>query len=215
VGLLAVTQATTWRMEQPSGRGAPALALPATLEGGWLATKGNFVPWTPAYLNPSRVAEGVYRSGDTEVGVWVGYYRDQGYERKLVTSTNMLVEVPSYQWAVVEHGRAALASGAPASLVGTALLRHPSDPKATATARLQVAHVYWVGGRYTTSEAQAKLYIALNRLMGRGDDSAIVIFYTSQGEQPRAEPVLHRFVGEQLGRIGTLLAAAAADTRKP
>ena len=38
--------------------------------------------------------------------------------------------------------------------------------------------VYRIGDRYTASDVQAKLQGALSRLMGRGDDGAIVVVYT-------------------------------------
>ena len=56
--------------------------------------------------------------------------------------------------------------------------------------------LYWVGGTLHTSDARAKLQLAFNRLLGRGDDSAAVFYYTAEGGSPQAaDATLARFVG--------------------
>jgi exosortase A len=213
--LLTATQAVMWRLEHEPTHAAPVLNLPAMLEGGWVAGPGSVADWTPAYANASGTMQAVYRSGETRIGVWVGYYRDQGYERKLVTSTNMLVDQTSAQWAQLEHGSAALAPGSASGRVSTALLRQPADPKSNPTMKLAVAQVYWVGGRFTASDALAKLLLAVNRLLGRGDDSAVVIFYAPLDEQGRVVGALNQFASQHLGHFGESLTATAARAARP
>ena len=37
---------------------------------------------------------------------------------------------------------------------------------------------YWIDGRLTTSDYVAKVYLAVAKLLGRGDDSAVVVLFT-------------------------------------
>jgi EpsI family protein len=46
---------------------------------------------------------------------------------------------------------------------------------------------YWIGGRITADSYVAKAWLALNRLAGRGDDSAAVILYTRASGAARAD----------------------------
>ena len=210
LGLLLATQALIWRLDRPSGNGAPVLALPAVLPGDWVSGGAPLADWKPDYQRPSVVAQNVYRSGDKAVAVWVAYYRDQNYERKLVTSTNLLVTHDSVDWAVSGSGSAALSTGLAASRVRTLSLRQPANPNLEARVKLDAAYVYWVGGRYTTSDAEAKLMLAFNRLLGRGDDGAVLFFYTAQRDAGQSAQVLRDFIGLQLGPLGEMLGATEA-----
>jgi hypothetical protein len=55
-----------------------------------------------------------------------------------------------------------------------------------------------VDGRFTASEARAKLHQAASRLLGRGDDGAAIFFYTTEQEQGNADEVLGLFAAEYL-----------------
>ena len=215
VGLLLVTQAVMVRLDRASGGPVPALRLPATLPGNWVAGGAPLANWKPAYQGPSLVAESVYRAGNNSVAVWVGYYRDQDHERKLVTSTNTLVEQASREWASIASGSVTLEAGGAAERVRTMSIRQPPDPNQQPIVQLDVAYLYWVGGRYTSSDAQAKLMLAFNRLLGRGDDSAVLIFYTPQQEAGRSTQILRGFIGQQLGPLGEELAATATASKGP
>jgi len=213
-GLLLATQGFMWQLERQASGPAPALALPSALPGNWAGGGAALADWQPGYQHASAVAQQVYRSGEAAVAVWVAYYRDQGYERKLVTSTNVLVAQGS-DWASLGDGSATLPAGAAAPQVLTAALRQPANPNAEARTKLDVAYLYWVGGSYTTSEVRARLYVALNRLLGRGDDAAVLIFYTPQQQGGRSAGALQAFVAQQLPALGQALAATAAAARGP
>jgi len=51
-----------------------------------------------------------------------------------------------------------------------------------------------VNGTLTASNAQAKLQGALQRLLGRGDDAAVVILYTAKGTGEEGTQRLQAFV---------------------
>jgi EpsI family protein len=157
-----------------------------------------------------------YRSGETAVGLRVGYYRDQGYDRKLVTSTNNLVDAEAHgEWAQTASGSTAVALPTGAMPVTTADLRGSVELGSSSAQRLHVWQVYWIGGQYTTSDVRARLGLAVNRLMGRGDDAAVLFFYTpvsgggtSAGGTDAADQTLGRFVTATLPALDALLAGA-------
>jgi Protein of unknown function (DUF3485) len=41
-----------------------------------------------------------------------------------------------------------------------------------------VWHVYWIGGEFVLGDVQARVRLSINRLLGKGDDAAVLIFYT-------------------------------------
>jgi exosortase A len=214
VAILAATQTTMWWFERPAQTAPLALKLPDTLPAGWSAEPVEAETWVPEYPNPSAVSHRTYRKGDQRVTVWVGYFRDQGPDRKLVSSTNLLVDGHKSRWAVTHEGSAALPPASLSSRVSTAQLREPADPKVEPRQRLQVAHLYWVNGRFTNRASEAKIQLALGRLAGRGDDGAVLMFSTAQPAAQADREPLHAFVAQQLPTLGPWLAATAAAVQR-
>ncbi len=173
--LVAGTQGLMWRLDQPLGK-APVLALPAAAPG-WAGTAAYQASpeWRPNFKTANlQLAQGYRRLADgATVTAWVGYYRDQNYQRKLITSTNGLVDgSPEAGWSQAARGGTTAAGTA----LRTAVLR-AADVSSVGAPRLRVWQLYWVAGRTTTSDVQAKLLLAVNRLLGRGDDAAVLLLY--------------------------------------
>ena len=232
VGLIvAATQGLHERVDAAGAAAAPSsapvLALPDRLASApgtvsWQATEEPLARWLPAYRHAAAFDAAQYRpsagSDGEAVGVWVGLYRDQGYERKMITSTNVLVEEGSTAWLALAHppGRVALPAGGSAVELRATQLRAPADPRANPTQRLLVWRVYRVAGRFVAGDAQAMLWLALQRLSGRGDDSAVLMFYTRLSEEGEGAERLQRFVEQHLHDIGASLDATGgrAPTRR-
>ena len=83
--------------------------------------------------------------------------------------------------------------------VRTAELKGPGED------RLLAWYWYWIDGRLTASDPLAKVYTALSRLMGRGDDSAVVIVYTRDKRPGEAEATLERFMRDAGPALGKML----------
>jgi exosortase A len=210
--LLAITHTFHARLQVSSAAGlpAPTLRLP---EESRAAGPGRQAPtepltnWTPAFRHAAATASASYgaageaRSG---VGVWVGMYRDQGFERKMITSTNVLVEEGSAQWLSQPAAPVRVAAGAQEVTLRAATLRSPADPKLTPSQRLLVWRVYRIGDRYVAGDAEAMLRLALQRLAGRGDASAVLMFFApvDEGDAAAGEQRLRSFVAEQLPALG-------------
>jgi len=176
----------------------PALARLAPPEG-WTEAAG-FATWKPAYTNPLSELHSTFSKDDKVVGLYIGYYRNQDYGRKLVTSTNSLAQSTDHIWSVVAHGRSTPhIEGLPNSLHSTELLGKDSTPET----RLVVWHWYWINGKLTTSDVEAKLYTALSRLRGQGDDSAVIMLYAPA---KIAAETLPDFAAQVIAPLNQLLA---------
>lgn len=210
--VLLATQAVVWQLSRPNGGAPPALALPDSGASGWVAAAQPVSAWQPNFANATVNASRSYSAAGADVGVWVAYYRDQNYERKLVTSSNTLGDTgESQKWSQVASGGTQIAlPGGPLAL-RTGTLRGNSLPGTQNAARVRVWQLYWVGGAHHTSDARAKLQLAFNRLLGRGDDAAAVFYYTPEiGNTAAADATLARFVTANHGLIVDRLAAARA-----
>jgi EpsI family protein len=136
--------------------------------------------------------------------VYIAYYRRQDYDRKLVSSENVLVKLDSDFWVQVARGEHAVQMGARRIPMRSASLRGSGHPVQAAMGNLRVLQSYWVGGTLTSNDVEAKLLAAWHRLTGRGDDSAVIVLYMPQSSD---QAVLDRFVSENLGTIESILLA--------
>ncbi len=220
VAVMLSVHAVLWSLERPRADALQALQLPAQLGTEWRAGPARITDWVPAfsgarsidtrvYVAPAAVATAT-ASDATTVAVWSGHYREQGRLNKLVTSNNSLSRVEESQWAQVSSGTQRIRAAGQELAFKQTLMRGPGSPGSPSAQRLLVWQIYWLGGdTYTASDARAKLLLALHRLMGRGDDSAVLIFYapadhTSKGLDD-AEAALKRLVGSHLGAFGVTL----------
>jgi len=190
------------------GHSTPIAALPAVHpEPGWTDRTVPSDAWVPDFegANASLHQEftGPVQVGAAQprVGLHLQYFRDQDYERKLVSSSNAVVAAEDKQWAVTGRGQAAFSpvTGAMAPVpVLTTQVRASSLNEVTAP-RMLVWHVYWINGRPMTSALQARVLGALERLRGRGDDAALVLVYTDADDQ--AAQRLELFLRQHWGTI--------------
>ena len=91
----------------------------------------------------------------------------------------------------------------PTKLRSAELLGKDTTPET----HLTVWQWYWVNGKLSSSDFEAKFYTALARLSGQGDDSAIVMLYTPS---EHAAATLPAFAEEASPAINQLLANTRA-----
>jgi EpsI family protein len=150
-------------------------------------------PWTPITEKPSTWAPAFEHAtaqwsqsfaavGQPPVGLHLSYYRQQNYERKLVSSANTLVNSKDENWARVEAGGAEAVLAGEALVVGAETLREKRAGMTASSQRLRAWRFYWVNDQFTASDVRAKLQGALSQISGRGDDGAIVVVYTAVNE---------------------------------
>ncbi|HMO46558.1 MAG TPA: exosortase A [Rubrivivax sp.] len=196
--LMAGAQAWWWRLDHPEALPPPALSLPSA-PPGWSAADAA-MPWPPGFVNPSATAFSAQDLEGRRVWLWVGYYRQQNEERKLVSSINRIA-AEDKGWAQAGSGLRPAADGLPAWQRFE--LRRGQGLETVSSSRLEVWQQYWIGGRWTTSGVRVKLWQAMDRLLGRGDDGAVVLLATAA--DGHADALLQKFAQARLGAIGAAL----------
>jgi exosortase A len=208
LALAVATQALLWKLEQAPPPSPSPVRLPATLGGDWQALEEQLSPWVPAYKGARSTDVRAYRSANGLVGIWTGYYLGQDYEHKMVTSANFVVSPNDEGWGMVTGPSVAVALPGGPVVLKSAVVRASSGVGNSSVQRLLVWRVYWVGGLFTANDARAKLQLALNRLSGNGDASAVLMFYTPLGNDPaQAEAALRQLVTGSLTTLGGQLQA--------
>lgn len=158
---------------------APAVLAPLQPATPWRAQSAPVSTWEPAFRNPSqRWKAGFSDDAGHSVDLDIGYYRQQNRDRKLVSSSNVLVNSNDPRWVRVDSGVQAANLGGEPLAVASAVLRDGSVALTSSGQRLRVWRFYWVDGAFTASDVRAKLLGALQLLKGGGDDAALVVVST-------------------------------------
>ena len=186
----------------------PKLTAPDTMGPGWSSTSLPSIRWQPAFSNPSTQLQASYTNGDQVVGLYLGYYKGQSDDSKLVSSENVLVKSKDPLWAQVSRGTRTLDMDGQSLVMRTAELRGTPVGNEAKENRLVVWQIYWVNGTLTASDALAKVYAAGYSLTGRGDDSAVIVVYAPKGEAGQGERAVEDFVRSNLPHIRKLLETA-------
>jgi exosortase A len=203
--VLALPLAASWRAERAVELAAPRLQPPRSLAALPPADAKALPEWQPAFSRPAASFNQRYATGLQPVGLYVGYYRHQGAESKLVSSINMLARSDDAQWNQVESGVHTLATPAGPVPVHDARLRLRAG--LSDGAEMTVWRLYWIDGAFEASDARAKLRGAWQRLRGRGDDGAVLVLYTIAPSRPAADAALGSFAREHLAAVQTQLRA--------
>jgi exosortase A len=187
------------------------LTLAPTLAPDWALSPTPVASFEPAFQNPSASVNATYQNASNRVGLYIGYYRQQDYSRKLVSSENVLVPSKDPLWAQVSADTRRVVWGGDTQQVRSAELRGSAAPGRQSEQRLLVWRIYWVNGKWTASDMLAKVYGALYRLMGRGDDGAAIIVYADKGQAGEGEATLVSFVQANASTIERLLEQTRAQ----
>ena len=180
---------------------APRLAV--TFAPGYSLSPQSAYQWKSNYHGMSASVQGTVEGGGIPVGLSIAYYRNQTTGRRLVSSVNDLVNFQDVAWARERDGyEHVVAPGAPDRVRATVVA------KVRGGERVLVWSWYWIDGRLTSSEAEAKLYTAWSRLRGHGDDGAAVVIFTRDDAQRQAARVLSEFLAANGARIVAALEQA-------
>jgi exosortase A len=218
--LVAVPHLLKWATAEPANAASLSVAVPDKLEPGWIGLRGDpqagaggtgAIKYKPHYLLASAESNTTYQKQGSEVGLFLALYRNQDYERKLVTSNNVLVTSSGGAWTRVSSGsRNAQVDGNAVSLK-TMELRGSGTSEQTKGTRLLVWQIYWINGTLTSNDYVAKAYSAFYRLMGRGDDSAVIVVYTAKDTAGDPEALLQSFVAANYRTIDDVLKKTRAQ----
>ncbi len=163
--------------------GQPVPELPEIAAApGWEAGALPEPAWSPDFEGANaRLHQQFHQGGAPAVGLHLQYFRDQDYERKLVSSSNAVVAADDKQWAVVSRGAATVLLP-PGAVHWRSTQTRATSLDGTQAPRMLVWHGYWLDGRIETSDWRARLLGAWQRLRGQGDDAALILVYTAQDD---------------------------------
>ena len=179
-----------------------ALSIPApTGAAGWVADPVPFTDWRPRYDPASAMVFQVYRKGDREVALHLGYYRHQRRGSQLVSTTNIMVVQKHPIWTNVGESWIADASGP-----GTFTVRQ-SQLRSIMGQRILIWDWFRIAGHDLIDPYLAKALLAWEKLARRGDDGTAIILatpYTDPTQPPAA--TLQEFMRDMLPSIDATLA---------
>ncbi|MCK0509222.1 exosortase A [Aromatoleum anaerobium] len=173
-------------------------------QGAWQPAAADRLPvWSPRYSGMRSESRAAWEADGQPVGLYIAYYRDQMPGEELINSENRVLQSKDPVWMMKAYGEHEAQVGARGVKVG-------SIEMASADGRLLVWHGYWIGGRWTTNDYVAKLYLVASRLGGSGDDSAAVMVYApfAVEERGRAEAALESFMREMGPAVDEMLTTA-------
>ena len=206
--VVALPSAARWSIDRHIETAPARLVAPGAL-AKWRIADANIFGFKPAFQNPSAEINRVYGNGDALIGLYLGYYQDQDYERKLVSSANVLAVSNDPVWSVVTQGARTASFGSEQTSVRTAELRRLPLSGSEQHSRLNVWKIYWIDGRLTANDYRAKVYSAVYRLLGRGDHSAVIIVYAAKDQPGGADASLDTFLSDNYGAIDAMLRQAS------
>jgi exosortase A len=194
--VLAMAPAGSWQLRHPTP--APALSLVLPVLPGVTAAADQSLALEPRFEGAAGLAHQNYQADDGVVTVHVAYYRYQSFGAKLTSSSNLLIRSTDEFWNRKAWGTVSVpVAGQAAVTMRSSELIGGRTGAIIGRRHLWVRQVYWSGGRLTTSSQAATVYSVLARLLGRGDDGAMLTFYAS-GEAPDAPARLDAFIGRHL-----------------
>lgn len=182
-------------------------ALPK-LNGGWQRATSNLTDWKPDFVNPSAEVQLAFSGGGNSVGLYIGYYRDQGYDRKVVSSSNVLVSSKNRNWMQVGRGERTIHVDHQTMTLNTAQVHSRATDIQNGPISLVAWQIYWIDGHFTSNDYLAKIYIVLSRLKGTGDDAAVIVLYAPEGQQGDAVGALESFTIANMRAIDIMLRTA-------
>lgn len=176
------------------------------LRSGWMpSSDASCAEFIPMYKNTSFEYRNCYSKETRNVGLYLGYYHQQSYERKLISSENVLVASNDALWAKVGAKRHSSEIDSVEFSVKATELRDISLARRRTDSRLLVWQVYWINGVFTENDHLAKIYGVMQKILGREDNSAVVILFAEDDEDKKSELILHDFLDENLDAIKNYL----------
>jgi exosortase A len=183
---------------------------------GWSSATTPVTKFVPHFVEARSTEAADFVADGRGVSFFTAYYSGQHDNSAMVTYWNDDVIVGDLVWGVVARRTVE------ASVAGRQLPVVESEVRGDTvlgSERLLVWRWYWVNGRLTNSKVVSKAYNALDKLMGRGDDSAAVVLSTpisgaGASGVADARATLERFAAAALPRIDARLTAVHDEARR-
>ncbi|MFC5510944.1 exosortase A [Massilia jejuensis] len=202
VAIGAVLVAALWPALGAVSDKAAYNPAPVRLDGARLASAPAGAPaWSPEFMAPDAALRGRYTAAGAPVHLNVLYYRNQGPDKRLISSVNRVDKRADNYRQTGSSGRIETIGGKPLALRETRV-KGPDG-------NYLVWHSTWVDGRFLSNDYLGKLHQAKAKLMMHGDDGAAVMLATPLGEHPdAARATLRTFLEANLAPLQATLEAA-------
>ncbi|MGJ9418451.1 exosortase A [Massilia sp. CMS3.1] len=172
------------------------------LDGARLASSPAGLPaWSPEFQTPDATLKGLYTAAGAPVHLNLLYYRNQGPNKRLITSVNRVDNRKEAFLQIGSNGRLEEIRGQKLALRETRV-KGPDG-------NYLVWHWTWVDGQFVANDYLGKLRQAKAKLMLHGDDGAALMVATPVGEQAdTARATLRAFLDANLAPLQATLEAA-------
>lgn len=191
------------QIQGANSKSVPSLLTPLGV-GTWQNTP-RFVDLQPHFDQPSVEIHEAFKNQEYQAALYIAYYRNQDFDRKLVTSTNAVVTTTNKAWQLAASGSRDIETNGQVSRVKTFELVHKLG---VADDRYIAWQWFWINGHLTSSEIEAKWLTAWSMLSGQGDDSAAIVIYAPK---TNAEEALTAFSREISDTVYRSLASARSQ----
>ncbi|RIX45472.1 MAG: exosortase A [Rhodocyclales bacterium GT-UBC] len=197
IALLTASGPLAYRVIDAQERNAAFFPGPLPAPTEWTATP-LFTSWNPTFGNPSTEMHSAFARQGEVVGVYIAYYRNQDYDHKLITSTNTLVRSSDPIWSIIDQRSRLVELANSVTRVRSSTLLGKESP---IPRRLTMWQWYWINGKITASEFEAKWLTALSRLQGHGDGSAAIVVYAPEEQAEQSLPVFTKGLATELDQL--------------
>lgn len=173
--LVATLAASIWKPIAPmlNASNSPPVEILSAIEPGegWSASDAPVADWRPHFGTPNAELIQTFAKDSARVGFYLAFYRNQSQGRELISSVNTIAPTTDKHWLRGVESNVALAVGGANLEVLSTDIRGPAK-------HLYVWRWYWVNGQLTSNDHVAKALLIWSKLLGRGDDSAVIALYT-------------------------------------
>lgn len=155
----------------------------------WTTVAESALPsFEPNFTSARLIVRRTY-SDEAPVGLFLGFYADQSEGRELISHGNEITGSANKQWQRIYESRRTVLEGR--YQVAETVVR-------SGQGELLVWHLYWIGGHWTIRKEEVKIRQAFEKLMGRGDASAVLVAYTSASAREEGRRRLENFLSATL-----------------
>lgn len=183
----------------------PVLLSSYALNSSWKNSTDRFVNIEPNFQGASVDSNRIFNKDQKQVGLYIKYYRNQNYSNKLVNSENYIFSTKDKYWVKSKEANNTINDIENGLTVRVTDWKGLGTPGQIGGVYLQTWQFYWVNGVFTASDYKAKIYGALQRFLGKGDDSAVIILYAKDEVNNFAEKSLQEFLRDNYFQIKLIL----------
>jgi EpsI family protein len=174
---------------------------------GWVMASPAMPPFRPHFIGAKHTLERTFERGGRTVGLFIAYYADQREGTELIAAKNSIIAPRNRSWIQISRSSVS-ESSSDLDVVQTQLRGANND--------MTTWHWYWAGGRWTTRPEIVKALQAFDKLLGRGDESAVIVLYIqSDIGRASANDVLREFYVDMVPTLGSVLSEVRRRARTP